>query len=87
MEMRILKLYYRGIRDVYYYIVGNICHWLWEERYLSWLIPFWIIRRYNKRLEMTDKVCLGNGACNDCGCDIPELLFTDKRCSCYKRIK
>ena len=65
--------------DVWSYFLGNL-----RFKY-PWIMRKHIKQQIHFRITSIKKECIGNGACIECGCNIPELVYANKHCEgfCY----
>lgn len=78
------------LRNIWYYLQGNIRYRLYYSKQLyginlKWLLPNWLIEQIEMRVDSMDKQCYNEGSCKICGCKTTELQFCDKPCDkpCY----
>lgn len=74
----------KKIKDIFYYIQGNIRHKLYYSDYRKWLRPH-IIEQFEFRIFWMDTQCYNNGECKICGCETTKLQMANKSCDkpCY----
>lgn len=70
-------------KDAWYYIQGNVRQFLYDRKWLKWLIRRHIVQQYEYR-KIAAKACSDNGECICCGCETPSLFFANKGCSIAK---
>lgn len=86
----------RPIKDVWYYIQGNVRYtlWYWKSNYnysskyiryiylipLHKLIPSYIREQIEYRIKWMNKECYNQGSCIKCGCQTTHLQMCNKAC-------
>lgn len=72
------------IKNVYYYLQGNIRYKLFYSNFM-WLLPQHIVEQIQARIDSMDRACYDNGQCKMCGCSTTALQMANKACDkpCY----
>lgn len=75
------------MRDVYYYIQGNLRYRLYYSKF-AFLIRKHIREQIEYRINSMDKECYERGECHMCGCATTQLQMSNKSCKkyCYPSI-
>lgn len=73
------------IKDIWYYIQGNIRYRLYYSKYFSWLIREHIYQQIDFRIDIMNPKCFMTATCVLCGCKTTALQMADKSCDkpCY----
>jgi hypothetical protein len=69
------------------YLQGKLRYYIYNTRF-RFLIRRYIQEQYEYRLRTMNKRCLKRGSCIHCGCDTPELQFSNDKCegACYTKM-
>lgn len=75
------------IKDMFYYIQGNIRYELYYSKF-RWLIPKYIREQITYRINSMDIACYEYGSCMLCGCKTTALQMCNKACDkpCYPKM-
>jgi hypothetical protein len=70
------------------YIQGNIRYKLYYNHWLSWLIPDYIHKQIDIRINSMNRKCYSTGSCILCGCQTTHLQMANKSCegNCYPKM-
>lgn len=75
MHIRMGTLTFGMVKD---YFQGTFRYWIYNN------MPFFMSakdeQKYSDRYRNANPECRMSGYCINCGCKIPEMLFTDKGC-------
>lgn len=76
-----------SIKNIFYYIQGNIRYKLYYSEY-KFLIRKHIQEQIYCRINSMDIECYNTGQCKICGCKTTALQMCDKKCDkpCYPRM-
>ena len=77
-----------SIRNIYYYIQGNVRYFCYYNKYFTFLIPKHILEQVRFRINNMDNQCYIQGSCKMCGCSTTALQMCNKACDkpCYPKM-
>lgn len=85
--MNLISLIKRGvsIKDIFYFIQGNIRYKIYYSSKLRGLLREHIVEQITYRIRVMRQDCYENGSCVECGCMTTNLQMCSKSCEgqCY----
>jgi hypothetical protein len=77
-----------NLKNIYYYIQGNLRYRMYYSKYYKFLIRSHIKEQIEVRINSMNKSCYRLGSCIKCGCTTTQLQMCNKPCEglCYPKM-